>query len=155
MSVNHAPQAYLQSKLETATPVEVVTLIYELAIESLNSAIANLHNGDAIARAKHVTKAQEAVNELAMAVDHSSGASFTKQLVDLYAYVSTQIVKGHTEQSEAAFVNAISILKTLYDGWARLKPEIAMEPDSIRPPQNAFGYGHDTSDESQPRDWTA
>jgi len=133
-------------------------MMYELAIHSLDSAIAHLKSGDAMARAKSVTKAQEAIDELTLSVDHSCGAAFTTTLVELYAYVRNEIVKGHTEQSEAAFLNAIAILKTLREGWEGLQAQQAagggsVEDDSaVRRPVSA--YGQDLAERTESRDWT-
>jgi flagellar protein FliS len=159
MSVNHHSQEYLRTKVLAASPIEAVVMLYEFAINSLNSAIADLKSGDAMSRAKNVTKAQEAVTELAMAVDHSSGASFTTTLVELYAYVQNQIIKGHTEQSEAAFSNAVSILRSLLEGWSQIQPSTS--PTEVTEPSPAMassaaqgsGYGQDTGS-YQSRDWT-
>jgi len=157
MTSTHASQEYLRTKVLAASPIEAVVLMYELAIESLNSAIAHLHSGDAMARSKAVTKAQEAVNELALAVDHSTGAAFTSKLVELYAYVGVEIVKGHTEQSETAFLNAIAILKTLLEGWSQIQSPASageLNAESVAPKPAGFGYGQDPSAGFESRDWT-
>src|SRR5262249_58543313 len=62
--------------------------------------IAHLKNGDAFARSAAVTKAEMAIDELLLALDHSVGAAFTRTLADLYDYVLRQIIKGHSQQSE-------------------------------------------------------
>ena len=153
MNPAYASQEYLRTKLETASPLEAVVMMYELAIDSLNAAVAQLRSGDAMARAKSVTKAQEVVNELLMAVDHSSGASYTATLVELYGYVQSQIIKGHTEQSETAFQNAISILRSLWEGWSEVQRQTAAESTVEAAPRTGSGYGSDPA-AFESRDWT-
>jgi flagellin-specific chaperone FliS len=92
-------------------------MLYQIAIRSLAKAISHLKSGDALARASEVSRAQEAVNELMAALDHSVGASFTQTLAALYAYVQQQILKGHAGPSEEAFHRATGILSTLLEGW--------------------------------------
>jgi flagellar protein FliS len=115
---------YMQSRILSARPVEIVEMLYEVAINNLTAAIGHLKSGQAMERAAAVTKAQEAVNELMMALDHSVGASFTRTLAALYAYVQNQTIIGHASQSEAAFQKAVSILNTLREGWAGVRAQV-------------------------------
>ena len=111
--VQQAQREYLESRVLSAQPAEMVEMLYQIAIQSLKKAIGHLKSGDAMARAGEVTRAQEAVNELMAALDHSVGASFTQTLAALYAYVQQQILKGHAGPSEEALQRAIGILTTL------------------------------------------
>src|SRR5579883_160839 len=152
MNPAYATQQYLSTKVLTTNPLEAVVMIYELAIDSLTTAVAQLKSGDAMARAKSVTRAQEAVNELVMSVDHSSGASYTHTLVELYGYVQSQIVNGHTQQDAAAFENAISILRTLWEGWSQVHRE-SLKPAAVIEAAPRAGYGQELP-ELGSRDWT-
>lgn len=98
-------------------------MLYRVAMDSLEQAIADLKKGDALARAQAVTRAQEAVTELSLALDHSVGASFTHTLASLYAYVLDEILKGHAQQSESAFRKALAILSSLHEAWEGVKKD--------------------------------
>src|ERR1051326_378282 len=121
--VQQAQREYLESRILAAQPAELIEILYQIAIQSWRMSIEYLKNGDAMARAGEVTRAQEAVNELMAALDHSVGASFTQTLAALYAYVQQQILKGHTGQSEEAFHRAMGILTTLQEGWKGVRAE--------------------------------
>jgi flagellar protein FliS len=123
--VVQAQREYLESRILSAQPAELIELLYQIAIQSLKKAIDHLKSGDAMARAGEVTRAQEAVNELMAALDHSVGASFTQTLASLYAYVQQQILKGHAGPSEEALQRAIGILGTLQEGWSGVSAELA------------------------------
>jgi flagellar protein FliS len=123
--VQQAQRDYLESRILSAQPAELIEMLYQIAIQSLKKAIVHLKNGDAMARAAEVSRAQEAVNELMAALDHSVGASFTQTLASLYAYVQQQILKGHAGPSEDALQRAIGILATLQDGWNGVCAELA------------------------------
>jgi flagellar secretion chaperone FliS len=112
-----ARRDYLENKVFSAHPVERVQMLYEIAIDSVKTAIARLKDGDIFARGRAVTKAHEAVDELTLALDHSVGASFTHTLAELYGYVQRQLMAGHSQKSEEAFRNALSVLSTLADAW--------------------------------------
>lgn len=133
--VQQAQREYLESRVLTAQPAELVELLYQIAIQSLKKAIGHLKSGDAMARAREVSRAQESVNELMAALDHSVGASFTQTLAALYAYVQQQILKGHSGQSEEALERAIEILTTLQEGWNGVCADLnkANQPAVARP----------------------
>ena len=115
-----AHQTYVENQVFSAHPAERVYLLYQVAIDSVNTAIARLKDGDIFARGRAVNKAHEAVDELIMALDHSVGANFTHTLAELYDYVQRQLVKGHSQKSEDAFRQALAVLTTLTDAWRQV-----------------------------------
>src|SRR5579863_5897882 len=115
-----AHQTYAENQVFSAHPAQRVYLLYQVAIDSVNVAIARLKDGDIFARGRAVNKAHEAVDELILALDHSVGANFTRTLAELYDYVQRQLVKGHSQKSEEAFRQALSVLTTLTEAWAQV-----------------------------------
>src|SRR5579862_7802271 len=95
-----AHREYLESRVFAAHPVERVQMLYQVAIESVNTALARLKDGDIFARGRAITKAHEAVDELNLALDHSVGAGFTRTISELYGYIQRQLVMGHSQKSE-------------------------------------------------------
>ena len=116
--LQQAHREYIESRVLTAQPVEIIAMLYDVAIRSLTAALAEAENGSPLKRAKEVSKAQEAINELMMALDHSVGASFSHGLASLYAYAQQEILKGHAKQSAEGFRNALSVMTTLQEGWS-------------------------------------
>ena len=115
-----AHRDYVANQVFSAHPAERVYLLYRVAIESVNTAIARLQDGDIFARGRAVNKAHEAVDELILALDHSVEANFTHALAELYDYVQRQLVKGHSQKSVEAFRQALSVLTTLTDAWKQV-----------------------------------
>ncbi len=141
--VQQAQREYLESRVLSAQPVDLIAMLYQIAIQSLRKAIGHMKSGDALARSREVTRAQEAVNELMAALDHSVGASFTQTLAALYVYVQQQVLKGHAGPSEEALQRAIGILSTLEEGWQGVCTELAKanqaapQAAQYQPPQEA------------------
>jgi flagellar biosynthetic protein FliS len=121
---------YLESRILSAHPVEIVAMLYEVAIDSLNEAIGHLKTCDRFARSRAVTRAEQAIQELLIALDHSINAPFSRTSEDLYRYILSRIVAGHAQESEAAFQEALTILKPLASAWADLKARLCEEPKS-------------------------
>lgn len=112
-----AHRDYVENQVFSAHPVERVQMLYQIALDNVNVAIARFRDGDIFARGRAVTKAHEAVDELILALDHSVGASFTRTLADLYGYIQRQLVKGHSQRSEHALQEVLSLLTTLSEAW--------------------------------------
>jgi flagellar biosynthetic protein FliS len=126
-TLQQAQRSYAEGQVLSAHPVEIVHMLYHVAIDNLHAAIAHLKNRDAFARAYAVSKAEEAVGELVLSLDHSVNAPFTHTMADLYAYALQRTVEGHSKQSEQAFQEALSILTTLSDTWAEVKRRVCEE----------------------------
>ncbi len=122
--LRQAKRDYLQSRILTAHPVEIVEMLYQVAIDSLQEAIAELKSGDRFARSRAVSRAQEAIHELAVSLDRSVKAPFTANLAALYQYVLHQINMGHSRQSEPEFQDALSILIKLAGTWAEVRAKV-------------------------------
>jgi flagellar protein FliS len=125
---------YVETRILSAHPVEIVAMLYEVAIESLNEAIGHLKTGDRRARSKAVTRAEEAIQELLFALDHSVFPSFSRTTAGLYQYALSRMVAGHAKESEAAFQEALTVLKPLGSAWAEVKTQICNEPKAAEAP---------------------
>jgi len=125
-----ARRDYLENQALITSPTEVIQLLYRVAIDNLRAAIDFLKSGNSLARARAVTKAEEAVDELLLALDHSVGAQFTHTLADLYRYILQQIISGHARQSEQAFRDALTILESLADTWTQVRAKLSAEADA-------------------------
>jgi flagellar protein FliS len=130
-SAQRAYRDYLESRVANAHPVEIVHMLYRVAIDNLNLAVTHLNAGDAFARARAVTKAELAVNELTLALDHTVGAPFTRTLADLYDYVLRQTIQGHGKKDEQAFRDALAILTTLAEGWDGVRQKVCGENSGV------------------------
>jgi len=160
-----AHRDYIENRVFSAHPVERVQMLYDVAIASVNTAIARFKDGDIFARGRAVTKAHEAVDELTLALDHSVGANFTHTLAELYGYVQRQLVAGHSQKSENAFHQALSVLTTLADAWKEVVTRTCgtgsshhVEPTSQEPagtsqPRSAYD-GVPQMASTSSRDWS-
>jgi flagellar protein FliS len=158
-----AHREYTQSRVLTADPVEIVHLLYQIAIDNLNTAIACLQTGDIFGRSRAVTKAQGAVDELMFALDRKVDAPFSRTLADLYAFIRLQITAGHVRRTERAFRDALRVLTTLSEGWDGVRTRVSGDnqtagteelPEATR--QAKFGslYAEPPWDSGTVRDWS-
>jgi flagellar biosynthetic protein FliS len=159
---SQAHQDYLQSRILSAHPVEIVHMLYQVAIDNLNAAIACLKTANHFERSRVVSKAQEAVSELMYAVNPQPSPVLGRNLAELYDYVQREIIAGHTRRSEQAFRNALRVLTTLSEGWSGVRTQVladahrAIEEQSepVREPETNRYYGEFSRAQQSGRDWS-
>lgn len=111
---------YLENSVLTATPLELVTMLYRCALDGIADARRCLASGDVAGRVRPVNRAFDAVAELTLSLDHEVGGALSQDLAELYGYITHQIVLGHSTQSDSAFAQAEKLLATLLESWQTL-----------------------------------
>lgn len=114
---------YLESEILSAGPVRRIQLLYEGAIKAIAKARVALAEKDIPTRAAKVNIALDILSELALSLDHSRGASVTRELVELYDFAQRCLIEGSTSQVDKPFADAEQVLRTLLEAW-RSVPEI-------------------------------
>lgn len=117
---------YLSIRITTASPMELVRVLYEGAVQSVHEAIRALHSGDILSRGKAINKAIEILAELRVSLRRDVQEQYSNTLAELYGYIQHQLIRAHAEQSESRLQEASRLLNTLLDGWAG-----AMEKSSV------------------------
>lgn len=113
-------EQYLENSVLTATPLELVTMLYRCALEGIADARRCLAEGDVRGRVRPVNRAYDAVTELTLSLDHDKGGELSRNLYELYGYITQQIVLGHSTQSDERFAEASHLLLTLLESWQKL-----------------------------------
>lgn len=108
---------YLAGSFQTASPVELVRMLYRFVIDCLRDASRSTLNGDIQGRGQAVSKANEGLMELLTSLDHERGGDVSRSLGDLYAYMASRILQGHMDQDHVPFDEAEKLMSTLLEGW--------------------------------------
>lgn len=97
-----AQDTYLESKVLSADSVELVQILYQAALDSVEKARRHLSQGDIAARSKQITKAVAILTELAVSLDHpSGGGDLSRILLELYDYMQRRLLEANVRQSES------------------------------------------------------
>lgn len=119
---------YFEERIRSAHPVEIVALLFRVAIESLHEAVQRLKSGDRFGRSSSITRAEHAIQELLFSLDHSVYPSFSRTASGLYRYALDRIVAGHAQESEKAFQDALAVLDPLSKAWEDVRARICDDP---------------------------
>jgi flagellar protein FliS len=127
---NNGHDAYLESRVMTADPVELISLLYQACTQSVRDARGHLAGGRIAERAREITRACAIVSELAVVLDHERGGEISRRLALLYDYIQRRLVIANLEQSDEPLAEVLGLLVTLSEGWAGVRP-----PETIGAPE--------------------
>jgi flagellar protein FliS len=109
--------AYLESRILSASPLDLVNILYEHAILEIHQARQSLARGDVAARSGSVSKAIAIIGELQSSLDFEAGGEIAANLGQLYQYMRAQLTAGNLRQSDAPFAEVTRLLESLGDAW--------------------------------------
>ncbi len=118
-----AREAYLESKILSADPLELIRILYQAALEAVAQARRCLAEGDIPGRSRQISRAHGILTELALSINHEAGGSLSRSLAELYDYMQRRLIEAHVQQSEQPLAEVAELLGTLLEGWRECRPE--------------------------------
>ena len=113
--------AYLESRVMTADPIELVNLLYEGCMQAVREARYHLAEGRIAERSREINKACAIVIELASALDHERGGEISQRLALLYDYINRRLLEANIQQSDSLLGEVLGLLSTLAEAWAGIR----------------------------------
>ena len=112
--------AYRQTTVMTASPAQLVVMLYDGAGRFLAQAAAAMRVQQPAAATARLRRAQDILLELLGTLDHERGGEIAVQLQTLYAFCLDELVTATTTQ-DADQVDAVAgLLAELRGSWAEL-----------------------------------
>lgn len=106
---------YMTERVLTASPVELIRMLYEGALSSVDLAIEMFQANDIMARGRAITKAVDIIGELRASL--RPGAGFSSTLAELYGYMQQRLLEAHAARSVEQLREVSRLLRCLYEGW--------------------------------------
>jgi flagellar protein FliS len=128
----NAHDEYLDSRILSAAPLELVKMLYQAAIASVRDARRHLAKREIEARARAISKAGAILAELTVSLDHERGGEVSRGLVRLYDYMSRRLIEANFRQADQPLEEVLGLLATLAEGWEGLQAAIP-EPKAESP----------------------
>ncbi|MBY0505107.1 MAG: flagellar export chaperone FliS [Bryobacteraceae bacterium] len=115
---------YLESRVFSASPVELVRMIYRGALDANARARQHFANGDIAARTRCLNQSAALVAELVTSLEcppGPAGQQLEQNLRRLYDYVLHQIGQAAIDQNAAPLDLADQVLRELLSGWQAIE----------------------------------
>lgn len=107
---------YLAEKVATATPAELIALLYDKAVLSLKRAQHFLAEGDHDRAYGRIVNASDVVLELRCVLNPAAG-DMTVRLEALYAWVTSRLLVAASRRDPSAVQDALDVLQPLQGAW--------------------------------------
>jgi flagellar protein FliS len=120
---HNAMDAYLESRILSADPIELVNVLYQACTGAVREARHHLESGEIAARSQSITKASEILLELVGSLDHERGGEISQGLGQLYSYMLRRLTEANVQQIDAPLAEVLGLLCTLAEAWEGLKPQ--------------------------------
>ncbi len=115
----YAKQAgqYLKNNVETASPDEVLIMLYDGAIRFLLIARKALEENNVEKSHNHLIKAQNIVLEFMNSLDMDMGGEIAVNLYRLYEYLHYRLVQANIKKDVAMIDEVLDHLRKLKETW--------------------------------------
>lgn len=163
MSSCNPQREYLAHRVTAASPLELIRILYEGAVQAVNQALEGLRSGDILHRGNSVSRAVEILSELRVSLRREVNPEYCDTLGGLYSYLQRQLIRAHAEKSEALFQEVARLLRTLLEGWTGAMENLktgkedggAHEPDkAVTPVSSSVPYSQEPVETKMPgRSW--
>lgn len=116
---------YLANRIANANDAQLVAIVYEGLIDTINSAIEHMREGNKEKLNYSVNKAREILAELLATLQGDS--EIANNLRSLYMYVNKIVTEANIKEEESKLKEAIKVLNPLLEAWQELgeKDEVA------------------------------
>lgn len=115
--MTYGAKNYRNMQINTASPTQILILLYEGAIQNVRKAIHAIEKGNIADKGKYITKAHDIINELAVSLNHEVGGTIAQDLERLYNFMIAQLLKANIETNKEPLQAVLKNLETLLDGW--------------------------------------
>ncbi|STD11892.1 Flagellar protein fliS [Dermatophilus congolensis] len=110
---------YAREAVTTATPAQLVVMLYDRFLKDLSTAETALGSNDIAATHSSLMHAQEIVRELRSSLDTSIWKE-GESLARLYDWVLEELMAANLEKNATHVANARDVMQPLRDTWAEV-----------------------------------
>ncbi len=115
--MTYGAKNYKQMSITTASPTQILIMLYEGAIQNVKKAILAIEQKNLADKGKYIGKTHDIINELTVSLNHEVGGQVAKDLERLYNFMVTQLLKANVDNTAEPLVAVQKNLETLLDGW--------------------------------------
>lgn len=126
---------YKKAQVQTASPEQILIMLYDGAIRFLNQAKVHMQNSDIEQSHTNIIKAQRILTEFMSSLDMDLGGEMAENLFNLYEYLHHRLVQANIKKDTEAIDEVLEHLRGLKATWeeaikiAAKEKEGSMEDD--------------------------
>ncbi|WP_299999462.1 flagellar export chaperone FliS [uncultured Cedecea sp.] len=128
--VNAYAQVGLESAVLSASPYQLVVMLFEGATSALKKAEILMDQGDIAGKGQAISKAVNIItNGLQAGLDHSVNSELTGNLDSLYDYMVRRLLEANLRNNKQALTEVQGLLEGIADAWNQINPSAGLTQD--------------------------
>ena len=121
MSVYTAPTAaYKQQSILTATPGQLVVMLYDGCLRFLHQSAHAMREGKIAEAGTRLARAEAIIDELLTTLDLEEGGVIASRLQGIYVFCNGELLRARAERDAAAIDAIAELLGELRDAWSQV-----------------------------------
>ena len=117
MALNNPYEQYKNTQISTATPGQLVVMLYDGAIKFCKMAILGMESENIETASNNLIKVQNIVNELKISLDKKAGGDISETLDSLYEYMIRRLVEANMKKDSKIVKEVQVMLEELREAW--------------------------------------
>jgi flagellar protein FliS len=113
---NEFADRYLAEKVNTASPAELIGMLYDAGIVAMQAGQAAAEAGQVADTHRHLVRAQNIVVELRCSLNLEAG-EIAQNLSALYEFLGRRLVEANVGKDAQIVADCILVFTPLRDGW--------------------------------------
>lgn len=121
----HYKSIELQTRIESATPHELIHLLLQGVRSHIATAQGNIQRNEISEKGAHISKAISIIEGLKVSLDHEKGGEIASNLEKLYDYIQQILLKANLHNDIELLIQANLLLADIHQAWQGIKLENA------------------------------
>jgi flagellar secretion chaperone FliS len=112
--------AYRQQSVMTASPGQLVVMLYDGALRFLQQAATAMRAGEHLACDQKLRRAEAIIDELHMVLDKERGGEIASRLEGIYVFCKRHLIEARIERDGGRIDKVSELLAELRGAWAEI-----------------------------------
>tara|TARA_R110002126_G_scaffold28577_1_gene95294 strand:+ start:4385 stop:4765 length:381 start_codon:yes stop_codon:yes gene_type:complete len=121
MHPRNAADVYRTSSVENAPPIQIIRMLYEGALRFLEQASRLDPSDPKSGFPQAITRVDDIVVELRLALDKDVGPEVSENLERLYLYCEDELGRATVDRTLEPLPNVRTVLEVLLDAWQQVE----------------------------------
>src|SRR5208283_4641967 len=117
----YALNSYTQARVLGGSPVEMIIMLYDGALEFLTKAATGINLRNLQVKLKYIDRTLAILQELDRSLNFEAGGEVALKLHDLYFYMMTELVLANLKNDCGKLAEISRLLTCLREGWTQVK----------------------------------
>lgn len=117
-------QGGLEAKVHSATPHQLIILLFEGASSAITVAKLHMERGEVAQKGKLISQAIDIItNGLKASLNLEAGGKLAEQLAALYDYMARRLLSANLENNPAVLDEVSTLLAEIHSAWIEIAPQ--------------------------------